>query len=126
MLKLKVKKHPEEIARDQRFAHFESTLGLNPVRKGNCPTCIGRDHVIFYKHLGEQLQFDAPYYQNELSKDFRSVWLSKEADPYMGGISMGGGLTYPRLSCHKSSKVDLDYLKELAEQIRYPVELTKP
>lgn len=97
---------PEHNARDKRFEIFEEALGLRPTKCVPKQPCQGhRDHLRFYKFYGEQMQFDAPYTKNELPEDYISTWLPLEIDPYQGGIAVGSGPTFPRLSCHKSSKV---------------------
>ena len=106
--------NPEQAARDKRFAIFEEVLRLVP-SKPSKRKCTGyRDHLEFYKSYGAEVQFDSGYHKNELPEDYRSIWLPLEIDPYQGGISTGTGPTYPRLSCHKSSKVNLEWLAELA------------
>ena len=109
--------NPEQLARDTRFKIFEEALGLRPTKCVPKKQCQGhRDHLEFYKSYGAEVQFDAPYAKNELPEDYRSIWLPLEIDPYQGGTSTGTGPTYPRLSCHKSSKVNLEWLAELAAE----------
>ena len=107
--------NPEQAIRDKRFKLFEKMLGLTPTKlypKHICTKCM--DHVYFYKHHGAQLQFDSPYYKRELPEDYYSIWLPLEVDPYQGGIAVGTGPTYPRISCHKSSNANLDWLEKIA------------
>ena len=107
--------NPEQNARDQRFKIFEEALGLRPTKCVPKKQCQGhRDHLHFYKSVGSEVQFDAPYVKNELPEDYRYVWLPPEIDPYQGGIAVGTGPTFPRLSCHKSSKANLEWLAALA------------
>ena len=106
----------EQAARDKRFAIFEETLRLVP-SKPSKRKCTGyRDHLEFYKSYGAEVQFDSGYHKNELPEDYRYVWLPPEIDPYQGGTSTGTGPTFPRLSCHKSSKANLEWLAELAAE----------
>ena len=106
--------NPEKNARDKRFAIFEETLRLVP-SKPSKRKCTGyRDHLEFYKSYGAEVQFDSGYHKNELPEDYRSIWLPLEIDPYQGGVAVGTGPTFPRLSCHKSSKANLEWLAELA------------
>ena len=116
-MRTKIKaQNPEQAARDQRFEIFEEALGLVP-SKPSKRKCTGyRDHLEFYKSVGNEVQFDAPYTKNQLPEDYRSIWLPLEIDPYQGGTSTGTGPTYPRLSCHKSSKANLEWLAELAAE----------
>ena len=108
--------NPEKNARDKRFAIFEETLRLVP-SKPSKRKCTGyRDHLHYYKSVGNEVQFDAPYAKNELPEDYRSIWLPLEIDPYQGGVAVGTGPTFPRLSCHKSSKANLEWLAELAAE----------
>ena len=109
--------NPEQNARDQRFKIFEEALGLRPTKCVPKKQCQGhRDHLHFYKSVGSEVQFDAPYVKNELPEDYRYVWLPPEIDPYQGGTSTGTGPTFPRLSCHKSSNTNLEWLAELAAE----------
>ena len=107
--------NPEQAARDKRFEIFEEALGLKPTKcvpKKQCQR--HRDHLEFYKSYGAEVQFDSGYHKNELPEDYRSIWLPLEIDPYQGGVAVGTGPTFPRLSCHKSSKANLEWLAELA------------
>jgi hypothetical protein len=105
----------EQLARDKRFEVFEEALGLRPTKCVPKKQCQGhRDHLHYYKSGANEVQFDAPYAKNELPEDYHSVWLPPEIDPYQGGVAVGTGPTYPRLSCHKSSKANLEWLAELA------------
>ena len=75
--------NPEQNARDQRFKIFEEALGLRPTKCVPKKQCQGhRDHLHFYKSVGSEVQFDAPYVKNELPEDYRYVWLPPEIDPY--------------------------------------------
>ena len=106
--------NPEQAARDQRFEIFEEALGLVPSKPSKRKCSAYRDHLHYYKSVGNEVQFDAPYAKNELPEDYHSIWLPLAIDPYRGGIAAGTGPTFPRLSCHKSSKVNLEWLAELA------------
>ena len=109
--------NPEQAARDQRFEIFEEALGLRPTKCVPKKQCQGhRDHLHYYKSVGNEVQFDAPYTRNQLPEDFHSVWLPVAVDPYRGGIAVGTGPTFPRLSCHKSSKANLEWLLALAAE----------
>ena len=108
--------NPEQAARDQRFEIFEEELGLVPSKPSKRKCSAYRDHLHYYKSVGNEVQFDAPYAKNELPEDYRYVWLPPEIDPYQGGIAVGTGPTFPRLSCHKSSKANLEWLAELAAE----------
>jgi hypothetical protein len=106
--------NPEQAARDQRFEIFEDVLRLVPSNPSK-RKCTGyRDHLRNYKSGGAELHFDSGYHKNELPEDYRSIWLPLAIDPYKGGIAVGTGPTYPRLSCHKSSMVNLEWLAALA------------
>ena len=108
--------NPEKNARDKRFEIFEETLRLVPSKPSKRKCRAYRDHLEFYKSYGAEVQFDAPYAKNELPEDYRSIWLPLEIDPYQGGVAVGTGPTFPRLSCHKSSKANLEWLAELAAE----------
>lgn len=106
--------NPEQNARDKRFEIFKEELGLVPSKPSKHKCSSYRDHIQFYKSVGNEVQFDAPYTKNELPEDYRSIWLPLVVDPYQGGTSTGTGPTYPRLSCHKNSKANLTWLAALA------------
>ena len=106
--------NPEQAARDQCFEIFEEALGLVPSKPSKRKCSAYRDHLHFYKSHGAELQFDSGYHKNELPEDYRSIWLPLAIDPYKGGVAVGSGPTFPRLSCHKSSKVNLEWLAALA------------
>ena len=108
--------NPEQAARDKRFEIFEEELGLVPSKPSKRKCSAYRDHLHFYKSHGAELQFDSGYHKNELPEDFHSIWLPPEIDPYQGGTSTGTGPTFPRLSCHKSSKANLEWLAALAAE----------
>jgi hypothetical protein len=116
-MKTKIKaQNPEKNARDQRFEIFEEVLRLVPSNPSK-RKCTGyRDHLEFYKSYGAEVQFDSGYHKNELPENYRYIWLPLEIDPYQGGTSTGTGPTYPRLSCHKSSNVNLEWLIALAAE----------
>ena len=108
--------NPEQAARDKRFEIFEETLRLVPSKPSKRKCRAYRDHLEFYKSYGAEVQFDSGYHKNELPEDYRSIWLPLEIDPYQGGVAVGTGPTFPRLSCHKSSKVNLEWLAALAAE----------
>jgi hypothetical protein len=108
--------NPEQLARDKRFEIFEEVLRLVPSNPSKRKCSAYRDHLQFYKSYGAEVQFDAPYTKNELPEDYRSIWLPLAIDPYKGGVAVGSGPTYPRLSCHKSSNTNLEWLAELAAE----------
>ena len=108
--------NPEQAARDQRFEIFEKELGLILGKSSKHKCSAYRDHLRNYKSGGAELQFDSGYHKNELPEDYRSIWLPLAIDPYKGGFAVGSGPTFPRLSCHKSSKVNLEWLAELAAE----------
>ena len=106
--------NPEQNARDQRFKIFEKELGLILGKSSKHKCSVYRDHLRNYKSGGAELQFDSGYHQNVLPEDFHSIWLPLAIDPYQGGVAVGSGPTFPRLSCHKSSNVNLEWLAALA------------
>ena len=106
----------EQAARDKRFEIFEEELGLVPSKPSKHKCSAYRDHLRNYKSGGAELQFDSGYHKNELPEDYRYVWLPLAIEPYKGGIAAGTGPTYPRLSCHKSSNTNLEWLAELAAE----------
>lgn len=108
--------NPEQAARDKRFEIFKEELGLVPSKPSKRTCSAYRDHLHFYKSHGAELQFDSGYHQNVLPEDYRYVWLPLAIDPYQGGVAVGSGPTYPRLSCHKSSNVNLEWLLALAAE----------
>ena len=116
-MRTKIKaQNPEQAARDQRFEIFEEALGLVPSKPSKRKCSAYRDHLHFYKSVGSEVQFDAPYARNQLPEDYRSIWLPLAIDPYKGGFAVGSGPTFPRLSCHKSSKANLEWLAALAAE----------
>jgi hypothetical protein len=108
--------NPEQLARDKRFEIFEEVLRLVPSNPSKRKCSAYRDHLRNYKSGGAELQFDSGYHKNELPEDYHSIWLPLAIDPYQGGVAVGSGPTFPRLSCHKSSNVNLEWLLALAAE----------